>query len=295
MGAVVGLGLGVGLLLIWSSFALPRRPGPRAARPPGRLSRLLASAGLAEVSATGLVLLCLVAAVVVGVVAQLITRTAPIAVVFAVMGAYLPIAVVSGRARRRQREFAEVWPEAIDNLASAVRAGLSLPDALAGLAVRGPEPLRAPFASFALDYQVTGRFSDCLDRLKVTLSDPVGDRVVEGLRIAREVGGGELGRLLRHLSGYLRDEQRTRSELEARQAWAVNGARLAVAAPWLVLLLMSSQPDVIGRYRSPGGVVVLLVGAALCVGAYRIMMRIGRLPAERRILAGHAPTPAGTS
>ena len=46
--------------------------------------------------------------------------------------AYLPVAVVAGRARRRQREFAEVWPEAVDNLASAVRAGMSLPDALAG-------------------------------------------------------------------------------------------------------------------------------------------------------------------
>ena len=113
----------------------------------------------------------------------------------------------------------------------AVRAGLSLPEALAGLAVRGPEPLRPSFEAFALDYQVTGRFGECLDRLKARLADPVGDRVVEGLRVAREVGGGELGRLLRNLSGYLRDEARTRSELEARQAWTVNGARLAVAAP----------------------------------------------------------------
>ena len=88
-----------------------------------------------------------------------------------------------------------------------------------------------------------------------------------------------------NLSGYLRDEQRTRSELEARQAWTINGARLAVSAPWLVLLFMSSQPDVIGRYRSSAGVVVLAIGAVLCVGAYRIMMRIGRLPVERRILS----------
>ncbi|WP_323794509.1 type II secretion system F family protein [Nocardioides sp.] len=285
MGLVVGLGLGVGLLLIWSAFALPRSTGPSATRPPGRLARLLAGAGLAEVSVTGLVLVCLASSVVVAVTVQVITGTPPIAVVLGAMGAFLPIVIVGARARRRQREFAEVWPEAIDNLASAVRAGLSLPEALGGLAVRGPEPLREAFASFALDYQVTGRFSDCLDRLKTTLSDPVGDRVVEGLRIAREVGGGELGRLLRHLSGYLRDEQRTRSELEARQAWAVNGARLAVAAPWLVLLVMSSQPDVIGRYRSSAGVLVLVVGAAICVGAYRVMMRIGRLPTERRILA----------
>ncbi|WP_307856093.1 type II secretion system F family protein [Nocardioides faecalis] len=172
----------------------------------------------------------------------------------------------------------------MDDLASAVRAGMSLPDALAALAVRGPEPLRAPFAAFALDYQVSGRFGDCLDRLKDRLADPVGDRVVEGLRIAREVGGGELGRLLRNLSAFLRDDLRTRSELEARQSWAVNGARVAVAAPWVVLLVMSTQRTVIERYQSAAGTVVLVLGAGLCVVAYRLMIRLGRLPAERRIL-----------
>lgn len=284
MGALVGLGVGTGLLLVWSAFFLPRSAA-RPTRGESRSARLLARAGLGDVSPTGFALLCLVSGTVCTVVLQAISRTAPVALTFGAMGAYLPVAIVAGRARRRQREFAEVWPEAVDNLASAVRAGLSLPDALAGLAVRGPEPLRDAFDAFALDYQVTGRFGDCLDRLKARLADPVGDRVVEGLRIAREVGGGELGRLLRNLSGYLRDEAHTRSELEARQSWTVNGARLAVAAPWLVLLLMSLQSEVIRRYASPTGVVVLVVGASLCLVAYRLMMRIGRLPVERRILS----------
>ncbi len=99
---------------------------------------------------------------------------------------------------------------------------------------------------------MTGRFHESLDLLKARLADPVGDRVVEGLRIAREVGGGELGRLLRNLSGYLRDEARTRSELESRQAWTVNGARLAVSAPWVVLLLMSFQTGSVQALSSRG-------------------------------------------
>jgi tight adherence protein B len=64
----------------------------------------------------------------------------------------------------------------------------------------------------------------------------------------------------------------------------VNGARLAVSAPWLVLLMLSFQHDVISRYASGAGVVVLLLGAGMCASAYWLMMRIGRLPAERRIL-----------
>lgn len=284
MGALVGLGVGLGLLLVWSAFFVPRRPR-RESRAVGRTAQLLARAGLGQVSTTGFVVLCLALGVVVTLVIQVVSGTAPVALAFGLMAAWLPVAVVSGRARRRQREFAEVWPEAVDNLASAVRAGMSLPDALAALGTRGPEPLREAFDDFALDYQVTGRFGESLDRLKDRLADPVGDRVVEGLRIAREVGGGELGRLLRNLSGYLRDEARTRSEMESRQAWTVNGARLAVAAPWIVLLFMSLQSEVIHRYASPGGVVVLAVGAAACLVAYRLMMRIGRLPTERRILS----------
>jgi tight adherence protein B len=216
---------------------------------------------------------------------QAVSGTWPVSVAFTLWAGYLPIAFLAGRARRRQRELAEVWPEAVDNLASAVRAGLSLPEALGQLGRRGPEPLRPAFEAFAVDYQVTGRFGESLDALKHRLADPVGDRVVEGLRVAREVGGGDLGRLLRSLSVYLREDARTRSELESRQAWAVNGARLAVSAPWLVLLLLSFQREVIIRYASPAGVVVLVAGGLCCLVAYRVMMRIGRLPQERRILA----------
>jgi tight adherence protein B len=276
MGALVGLGLGLGLLLIWSAFFVPRTP--KTPKPGGGRGRqLLARAVLGDVSVASLTALF--------VVIQAVSRTVPVAIAFGLMAGYAPIAVVKQRAARRQREFAEVWPDAVDNLASAVRAGLSLPDALSALGTSGPEALRDSFDQFALDYQVTGRFHESLDRLKVRLADPVGDRVVEGLRIAREVGGGELGRLLRNLSGYLRDEARTRSEMESRQAWTVNGARLAVAAPWVVLLLMSFQSGSVTAYSSGAGVVVLAIGAVLCLGAYRLMMRIGRLPVERRILA----------
>lgn len=284
MGALVGLGVGIGLMLIWSAFALPRRRR-MVSRRTSRTSDLLAGAGIANVSANSFWVMCAICAFFTLVVIQVISETLPVAAAFAVIAGYLPVAVVAGRARTRRREFAEVWPEAVDNLASAVRAGLSLPEALTALGIRGPEPLRDAFVQFGLDYQVTGRFSDCLDRLKERLADPVGDRVVEGLRIAREVGGGDLGRLLRNLSGYLRDDARTRSELESRQAWTVNGARLAVAAPWLVLLLMCFQSEVIERYSSPAGMILLASGAGACVVAYRLMMRIGRLPTERRILS----------
>ncbi|HET7358160.1 MAG TPA: type II secretion system F family protein [Nocardioidaceae bacterium] len=283
MGALVGLGVGLGLLLAWVSFTVPRATARPARR--GRIAELLQRAGLGGTSPHGVMAVCLGSAVVVGLAIEVVSGTPPVAVAFAAMAGYLPLAVLSGRARRRQRELAEVWPEAVDNLASAVRAGMSLAEALGQLGRRGPVPLREAFSAFAADHQVTGRFGDSLDRLKDRLADPVGDRVVEGLRIARDVGGGDLGRLLRGLALHLREDARTRAELESRQAWTVNGARLAVAAPWLVLLMLCFQRPVIGRYASPAGVAVLAIGAASCLVAYRLMVRIGRLPAERRVLS----------
>jgi hypothetical protein len=57
------------------------------------------------------------------------------------------------------------------------------------LALRGPEPLRAPFARFSAAYRANGRVGECLDALKDDLADSVGDRVCETMRVARAVGG----------------------------------------------------------------------------------------------------------
>ena len=122
--------------------------------------------------------------------------------------------------------------------------------------------LRPPFARFAEEYRSTGRFGDCLDRLKDDLADPVGDRIVETLRVAREVGGSDLGRLLRTLSTFLREDARTRAELETRQGWMVYAARLAVAAPWVVLALLATQSEAVAAYDSPAGVVLLAGGGS---------------------------------
>ena len=162
---------------------------------------------------------------------------------------------------------------------------MALPDAVAALADRGPGPLRPSFARFAADHRVSGSFGNCLDRLKTDLSDPVGDRVVEALRLARDVGGTELGSLLRTLSAVLREDARTRAELEARQGWAINAARLAVAAPWATLAFLSLRPGALSAYDSTSGVVVLVIAAGLSTLAYVVMRRIGQLPVDERVLA----------
>lgn len=285
MGVIVGLLAGAGAFCIWSSFWVPvRSSGTGRARIRSRANEILVQADLPSVR-PGVLVLTGLGCGVTGFVGVLALCSVPaIALCFAAMAAWAPISIVLARARRRRERWRELWPEVVDNLGSGVRAGLSLPEALGQIGQRGPEPLRPAFLAFARDYRLTGSFTDALDALKDRLADPVADRLCEALRITREVGGSDLGRLLRGLSAFLREDARTRSELEARQSWTVYAARLAVAAPWLVLALLSTRPESVAAYNRPAGTVVLAIGAVVSLLAYRVMLLIGRLPEERRVL-----------
>jgi tight adherence protein B len=276
--------VGIGALLIWRSGS--HAPGRRRWEPSlgQRVKELLVQAGVTGVGPGQLYGMCASSTLLAFVVVAGVSRTPAIALAFAGFAGYAPVAFVRRRRRLRTTELRELWPDVVDNLGSAVRAGLSLPEAVSQVAVRGPSELRPAFSRFAADYSASGRFDECLDRLKESLADPSGDRIVESLRIAREVGGTDLGRLLRTLSQFLRDDARTRAELETRQGWTVAAARLALAAPWIVLAMLALRPETVEAYNSPAGVAVLVGGAAVSVVAYRLMMRVARLPVPKRVL-----------
>lgn len=279
--AVFPLALGVGSTLLLWWLAAPEW-SLRMRR--SRLSDLLADAGMGHISARRMLAACVAVSGVAGLVVYVMSQSLVIAAAIGVVVSALPVAWVAYVRRKRQTELRQVWPDAIEHLASGIRAGLALPEAMSQLRTSGPEELQPAFASFAGVYRSSGRFSESLDVLKEALSDPVGDRVVETLRLARDVGGSDLGRLLRTLSAFLRDDARVRGELESRQSWTVNAARLAVSAPWLLLLMVGTRPSAAAAYNSSAGVLVLMFGAVLSFVAYRLMMRIGRLPTESRVL-----------
>lgn len=285
MGMLLGVTLGLGLALVWDAF-WPRRPRVRVTRTTwrDRVSDDLAVARWSGVTPGGLVLATAALGLVTFVLTAGLTGVLPVAAAFGLIASGLPWAVLSGTSRRRRSRLRDAWPDCVDHVASGVRAGMALPEALAQLAVRGPEELRPAFAGFAHDYRATGRFHVSLDALKERLSDPVADRLVESLRIAREVGGSDLGVVLRTLSSFLREEAHTRSEMEARQSWTVNAARLGLAAPWIVLAMLATRGDSLAAYNSTTGALVLVLGGLVSVGAYFLMMRLGRIPQAERVL-----------
>ena len=172
----------------------------------------------------------------------------------------------------------DVWPDAVDDVASAIRAGMSLPQAVCELHSSSSPELAREFDIVSNEYLASGNFVSALSGLYVRNSESIIEKFVNAITIAYEVGGSDLGVMLRTLAEVIRDDVKLRGEVQARQSWTVNGARLAVGAPWATVLLLSSRSDAARVYQSAAGIRILMLCAAISVVAYYVMQRIGRLP-----------------
>ncbi|MFE6736811.1 type II secretion system F family protein [Microbacterium sp. NPDC057650] len=282
MTLLLGAMLAAGLVLLVSPWLWPagaREPRPARA---GALTRLLGESGYGRTSARTLIAVMVAAALGAAAIAWLLTSLPVLGVLAGLVGAAAPVLFLRGRRLRLRKARRQLWPDVCDLLVAAIRVGLSLPDAVASLAESAPQAVRPAFAVFARDLRATGRFESSLDRLKATLADPIADRIIETLRMARQVGGTELTGVLRALSSSVRADAALRGEVEARQSWIRGAAVLGTIAPWVILALLAMRPEGARAYSTPEGVLVIVVGAIVSVVAYRMMLRIGRLPEPGR-------------
>lgn len=282
MTVVWGALLAAGILLVISPWVWPAR-SDRAPQPAaGALVRLLEEAGLSHVAPAIVVGASVGVGVVAAAVAWLVAPVPVLAAIAALAGGMAPFLWLRARRTRLIRTRRALWPDVCDLLIASVRAGMSLPDSVAGLADSAPAPLRPAFAGYARDLASSGHFDSSVQRLKTALGDPVADRIIETLRMARQVGGTELTPVLRALAVSVRADASLRAEVEARQSWIRGAAVLGVAAPWVVLALLAMRPEGAAAYSSPEGMALIVGGAAVSFVAYRVMLRLGRLPEPRR-------------
>ncbi|MEI7442341.1 MAG: type II secretion system F family protein [Actinomycetes bacterium] len=176
------------------------------------------------------------------------------------------------------------WPELVDDLASGVRAGLSLPQAMTALFDQVPTEIRPALELMLSNYRLTGDFNTSMLEFANTVKDPVADQFVAALVLANDLGGAELASLLRVLAENLRTQSALSGEIKARQSWTINGAKLAIAAPWLTVGVLSTRADARATYLTSGGIRLLEICLLVSLVAYWLMKRIGQLPRTSRIL-----------
>jgi tight adherence protein B len=217
------------------------------------------------------------------IIASLFSHSLLIAIAFALFIAIFIFTAQKRGGSRRKSAIHGACPEMIDILISGVQSGLSLNESLAGLAQRGPEVFKDDFQRFTENLYRDGNFNNALIEVKETIAHPSFDQIVEALLIARELGGAELLTILRLLGKFIREDLSLRREIEVKQNWIMNSAHLSAAAPWILLLLLSTQPSTSQSFSTPAGLFILGAGLGITAIAYLWMNSLSRLPDPNRI------------
>ena len=270
--------------------------GAVAARALGRLratealQEFLLRAGLQGVTprdfvgfATGTGLAC-------AVLAQLLLGWVVVSLLAGLLGTGLPLAYYVHRHDRRRAAVQGALADAIAQLRDSIRAGLSVQEALIGLAQHGPAALRADFATLARDSRLLG-FEAAMARMRERLADPVFDVVAVSLTLNDALGGRNVGAVLDRLAHATRVQLRMQQEIRAYQVRNVWAARIVAAVPVVVLVAVRGvNPRYLAVFDGWWGQLLLAgCGASIALG-YAAMLWLTRLPGERRVLgpAGHA-------
>src|SRR5690606_24818997 len=131
---------------------------------------------LPDAPARDVLLFSLGAALIGGMTLHLLLGWIVVSLFVAVLAAGIPAAVFLRRALRSQAARQAALVAAIAQLRDAIRTGLSVPEALAGLARTGPEPLREEFRTLTRELRLIG-FEPAITSIRERLADPVFDLV----------------------------------------------------------------------------------------------------------------------
>jgi tight adherence protein B len=280
---LLSIALAGGVYLTYEGFARPR-PQRVATERLVSVREFLIRAGLREVTPRQFVLFSVVAALLTAVVTQLFLGWGALSVLAGGIGLLAPYAYYIRRHDRRRAQVQEALVEAIEQLRDAIRSGLSVQEALAGLARTGPEALRAEFTTLAREARLLG-FDGALTAMRDRLADPLFDVIATALAINDRLGGGKVSQVLDRLAESTRSQLRIQHEVRAQQGRTVLSARIVAAAPLVALVgLRATNPRYLSIFDSVAGQMVLL-GCAISVGlGYLAMLYLTRLPSQRRVL-----------
>jgi tight adherence protein B len=202
------------------------------------------------------------------------------------LGLGVPVIALSSVRDSRRRRARALWPDVIDSIRVSLRSGSTLLESVSAAAAMGPTEWRSAWDGLETDLRRGSDAESALRRFQHMLADPIADRVVESLAVAREFGGTELPAVLSELARSIQKEQGIRDEARTRQSWVRHAATLGVIAPWVVLALLASRPENRDAYASASGSVLIFASAGATVVAYFVMTALGSLREPRRWLTG---------
>jgi len=270
----------VSVIIDWNKPVKPRRVSTRRNRP--SLQERLHQSGVA-ISTSRYRLTVIGSTIATFLLMLLITRTPPIAVLFAIAVSGVPRAFYRRRRRLELAERIAAWPEAIRDVLSAL-SSMSLHDALKRLGQTGPEPLRPTWRRYAKNSALLDR-SAALAVARADLADPVSDRVLESIDVALSQGEKIYMEVLKSVADNVTSDLEVHEEIISNQTDIRAQAVLVMAIPFLLLMwLVTRNSEFADFYSTPLGWIVISIGAGMALLGWKIMNKIGTVPEEPRVL-----------
>ncbi len=196
------------------------------------------------------------------------------AIGLAFAGAFgIPYWMLSFLKKRREANFLNAFPDAVDIIVRGVKAGLPLLDCMKMITAEAPEPLKSEFKAI-LDTQAIGiPLGEAVGKLYEHM--PVAEANFFAIVVAiQQKAGGNLSEALSNLSRVLRDRKKMKSKIKAMSQEAKASASIIGALPVAVMILVwITSPDYITLlWTEPLGN-VMLAGSACWMACGVLVMK----------------------
>src|SRR5581483_1852717 len=228
-----------------------------------RLRRLLQQADI-KIRPGNFLLICIFSACLLGMIVMLLTKDIIFGWVGAVAGLLIPFGYASFLRSKRFQKFEALFPEAIDTLARAVRAGHAFTTALELIAGEMAEPVAGEFRKLFEEQKFGLPVRDALLNLAERI--PIVDVkfFVTAVMLQRETGGN-LAEILDNLSYVIRERFKIQRQVRVYTAQGRLTMLLLMALPPIIILVMEvMNPDFIKPlFNDPIGHLLIVVGVIL--------------------------------
>jgi len=208
-------------------------------------------------------------------VATYFTARFYIAIPIGIVAALLPFAFVAFQRKRRLRKFEEHFPEALDLLGRAVRAGHAFTTGLEMISKECAEPLAGEFRAAFEEQNFGLPLRDAL--LNLSERVPLIDVrfFVTAILIQKETGGN-LAEILDGLSRVIRDRFRIYRDVQVKTAQGRLTAGILISLPIAMLMLLTAiNPGYVAvLFKDPLGPIVLMIAAVLQAIGSAILWKI---------------------
>ncbi len=154
-----------------------------------------------------------------------------------------PRFILNTMAKRRKSAINKALPDALAQVAGAMRAGSTFTSALQSMVEEQKGPLGQEFGLLLREQRLGARLEDALDNLGERVQSEEVDLVISAALIAQEVGGN-LAEILQRLSVTIRRKMEMEGKIKALTSQGILQGYVVTALPFFILIaLMFVEPD----------------------------------------------------